>query len=215
MAIPTQTIFCQKAKNILISSLFIILTACAPVKYYTYIEGGHDPSFDIKSTKTIGLVPFCYRYNEQCDELTEKQFLAYAQNELQKRGFTVFYIPKEYLEYFETEKGVESYVKADYENMPDLILNVWYHQDLGNVVHVPGQSGGSINWNSDGGKGSYRSTEGYNVQTYFLQLQYTLWSGKPKYMEKIWRGVLKKGSPKLDLLEQAQTMTKEIFHKKF
>jgi hypothetical protein len=99
--------------------------------------------------------------------------------------------------------------------MPDLTLTVWAHQGLGNVVQVPGQSGGSVSWGNKYGGGYYGATEGYNVQTYFLQLQYTLWSGKPQYMEVVWRGILKKGSPKLDLLEQAPSMTTKMFFQKF
>lgn len=197
---------------VIITILYTMLTSCA-VKYYTYREGGHDPLFDIGAVKTIGFTSFCPELD--CDELTEKQFFVYAKDELQKRGYTVFYIPKQYLEYIETEKGFECHVKANYKDMPDLTLTIGFEQGLGNVVHVPGQSFGYAGWGNSSGSGYYSQTQGYSVQTYYLYLGYVLWSGQPKYMDVVWKGTLTKGSPKMNLQEQAQKMTKEIFRTKF
>jgi len=160
-------------KRILLLGTFVFFVSCSPVRYFTITEGGHDPLFDIKSVKTIGFTPFCI--NGRCDELTEKQFFIYARNELQERGYEVYFIPKEYMEYIETENGLEVHVKESYENMPDLTLTVLFDQGLGNVVHVPGQSVGSLNWGNQYGGGYYGETQGYDVQTYFMEWEATIY----------------------------------------
>jgi hypothetical protein len=195
--------------------LGVLTLSCAPVRYLTFYEGGHDPLFDMKGVKTIGFTPFCWTNFTSCDELTEKQLYVYARDELQKRGYKVFFIPREYLETDPDTSKHAVYVKEDYPDMPDLTLTLHYWQGLGNVVNVPGQSTGYVNWGKSGGSGYYGESQSYNVQTYFLVLSYTLWSGKPKFMNKTWQGVIKKGSPKLDLFDQAQDMAQEIFYQKF
>lgn len=119
------------------------------------------------------------------------------------------------MEYIESEAGVECDVKENYKSMPDLILTIYFNQELGNVVHVPGQSAGYLNWGNNSGSGYYDETQGYDVQTYLLTLGYTLWSGKPEYMDIAWKGILTKGSPKTDLFKQAPKMTNKIFRKVF
>lgn len=198
-----------------ITILILLLVSCAPVKYYTYYEGGKDPFFDLKSVKTIGFTPGAWTKKAKelgVDELAEKQLYIYAKEELEKRGYTVFYIFPEDLE---NPSEYEINVKPDYKNMPDLTLMVSYFQNLGNVVNVPGQSYGTISWGKKSGSGSYGSTEGYKVQTYMLGLDFQLWSGAPKYINKVWEGTIKKGSPKPDLADKARQMTFDIFLKKF
>lgn len=198
-----------------ITIIVLLLVSCAPVKYYTYYEGGMDPLFDIKSVKTIGFTPFSWTKKAKeggVDELAEKQLYIYAKEELEKRGYKVFYISPEDLE---NPSEFEVNVKPDYKNMPDLTLTAGYFQGLGNVVNVPGQSYGGISWGKKDGSGYYGSSEGYNVQTFMLVLNITLWSGAPKYMNKAWEGTIKKGSPKPDLSDKARQMTADIFLKKF
>jgi len=207
----------MKLQTVLLA-FFIFLFSCSNIVYNTYYEGGHDPLFNIKKAKTIGFTPFYWTKSARaagCDELIEKQMFVYVRNELQKRGFKVVYIPPEFLEEGSDESRTEIYIKENYKDMPDLTLTVQYWQGLGNTVQVPGQSYGSLNWGKYGGRGYYGETQGYEVQTYFLLLSFTLWNDAPKYMNKVWEGTIKKGSPKLDLLEQAPSMTSEIFNRKF
>lgn len=195
---------------------FLFIFSCAPVKYFTYYEGGHDPLYNIREVMKIGFTPFCWTdwaKENGCDELVEKQMFVYARDELQKRGYRVVYIPPQFLEEDSAKRAI--YVKANYKNMPDLTLTVTYWQGLGNKVQVPGQSVGTLNWGNSGGGGYYGQTQGYEVQTYFLVLGYTLWSGAPKYMNKAWEGIVKKGSPKLDLFEKAPSMAAQVFYRKF
>lgn len=197
---------------------FAVLLGCAPVKYFTYYEGGHDPLYNMNKVKTIGFIPFGWTSQAKaagCDELVEKLMYVYARDELQKRGYEVYYIPPEYLERDPDSSKQAYYVKESYGKMPDLTLTVYYWQGLGNKVHVPGQAVGAVNWGNYGGGGYYGKTQGYDVQTYYLVLDYTLWSGSPKYMNKAWQGTIKKGSPKLDLYEKAPYMASVIFWKKF
>jgi len=196
-------------------SLFLI--SCSPIRYNTYYEGGHDPLYDIGKAKTIGFMPTCWTEKAKAngyDELVEKQMFVYARNELQKRGFIVNFIPREYIEQ-DTYDEKNFYVKTEYGKMPDLTLMLFYWQGPAEKVQVPGQAIGTINWGKSGGGGYYGGTQGYEVQTYFLVLCYTLWSGSPKYMNKVWEGTIKKGSPKPDLFEQASSMAADIFYKKF
>ncbi len=195
--------------------IFIILffiVSCSSVQYHTIYEGGFDPLFDFEKVKTIGFTPFCWTgwYKDAgCDELFEKQLFIYAKDQLGKRGFEVFYIAPEFLEADSAVKAV--YVKSGYENMPDLTLTAFSYQGLGNVVEVPGETYGAINWGSKYGGGYYGETKGYEVQTYTMRIAYTLWSGPHKYMNKAWEGVITKGSPELNLQEQAQAMTYNVF----
>jgi hypothetical protein len=214
MKIPIVT----KISTILLTLLtsLLLLYSCSSVKYFTYYEGGHDPLYNIKEAKTIGFAPQYWTNLGKAvgyDELAEKQIFVYARNELQKRGYKVVYIPPEYLEQDPATSAI--YVKESFKDMPDLTLTVLYYQGLGNKVQVPGQSIGTLNWANKSGSGYYGQTQGYEVQTYFLVLGFTLWSGTPKYTNKAWEGIIKKGSPKLDLFEQAQYMTEDIFHQKF
>lgn len=205
----------MKTKNVLLVVVTFIVS-CSPVRYFTYLEGGHDPLFNINESKTIGFCPMSWTEAGKkagIDELVEKQMYVYARDELQKRGFKVFYISPDNLEQDTSNGGI--YVKPNYKNMPDLTLTLFYWQGLGNKVQVPGQSLGTINWNNGGGGGYYGQTQGYEVQTYFLILNYALWRSAPKYMNKAWEGVVKKGSPKLDLHDQAPAMATEIFYRKF
>ena len=202
--------------GILIVSTFLI--SCAPVRYFTYCEGGHDPLFQIDKTKTIGFIPLYWTNagkSTGLDALVEKQLFVYARDELQKRGYTVVYISPENLEEDSDTSTHLIKFKESYKELPDLTLMTHYWQGLGNKVQVPGQSSGVLNWSNSSGGGYYGQTQGYEVQTYFLVLQYILWSGAPNYLNKAWEGTLKKGSPKLDLFEQAPSMTSEIFERKF
>jgi hypothetical protein len=197
----------------------MIFFSCSPIKYYTYYEGGFDPTYEFKTVKTIGFTSFFWTINAKkygIDELFEKQLFVYAKNELEKRGYKVFYISPEFLQ--EDSTAVDSiavYVKPDFNNMPDLTLTVSYFQGLGNVVKIPGQTYGIINWGKAIGGGSYGKTESQEVQTCFLSICYTLWSGSPKYTNKVWQGIIKKGSPILNIQDEAQNMTNDVFLKKF
>ena len=198
----------------LFCAIVLLLTSfsCSPVIYNTVYEGGHDPLFDIKAVKTIGFAPYSWTKKGKelgMDELFEKQLFVYAKNELTARGFNVFYIYPENL--IENKTNGEVYVRESYANMPDLMLTLGYSQRKSNVVHVPGQAYGSLYK----GIGSYYQTEGYDVQAYSLNLAFTLWSGPPKFMNKVWAGAIAKGSPELNLSDKAQEMTKDVFEKKF
>jgi len=198
-----------------ILSVFFLLS-CSAVRYYTYYEGGFDPFLDFKNIKTIGFTPIYWTSPAKkigYDELFEKQLFIYAKIELEKRGFKVFYIDPEFLEYDPVKEGV--YIKPDFKEMPDLTLTVIYYQGLGNVVKAPGKTSGILSWGKSLGKGFYEQTQDYEVQTYFQVLIYTLWSGSPEYTNKAWEGVIKKGSPILNLHEQAQDMTYDVFLEKF
>lgn len=193
---------------------FIILVGCAPVKYYTTFDGGFDPTFNLKSAKTIGFTPFYWteggkKYN--VDPLVEKQFFALAKKELENRGFKVFYISPDNL--YQDSTGNVSVKGLD--DFPDLTLTTTFGQGLGNVVTVPGASYGGANWSQYGGGGYYISSQSYNVQTYVLFLNYTLWAGKPEYNEIIWSGSIRKGSPKLNLSEEMESMVSDLFRQKF
>ncbi len=197
--------------SILLAVLFLL--SCSAVRYYTYYEGGFDPFFDFKNVKTIGFTPIYWTSPAKkigYDKLFEKQLFIYAKIELEKRGFKVFYINPEFLEYDPVKEGV--YVKPDFKEMPDLTLTVIYYQGKGNVVKVPGKASGILNW---GKWGLYEQKQDYEVQTCFQVLVYTLWSGSPEYTNKAWEGVIKKGSPILNLQEQAQDMTYDVFLEKF
>ena len=196
-------------------SVFFLLS-CANVTYHTYYEGGFDPFYDFKNLKTIGFTPFGWTNTAReigYDELFEKQLYVLAKKELEKKGFEVFYISPEYLEYNTTTNVLS--IKTSYKEMPDLTLTVFYYQGLGNVVEVPGTASGLLKWGKSLGIGSFNQTQSYKVQTYFLALAYTLWSGPPKYINKAWEGVIKKGSPILDLQDQAKRMTVNVFKVKF
>ncbi len=201
----------------IVTILSIIFTACSPIVYQTNYIGGFDPLYDIKKAKTIGFTPFSWTpWSEgiQSDELFEKQLFAYARAELQSRGFIVSYISQENLEYDSDISKKAVYVKSSYNPMPDLVLTVTYDQGKSNVVHVPGQSAGYLGVDNGGGRGMYAQSEGYDVQAYSISLTLTLWSGSPKFMNKVWQGGIAKGRPKMDLYEQAQYLTQEIFEKK-
>ena len=170
-----------------ISFALVLIAACSPVKYFAAYEGGHDPSYNIKKAKTIGFTPICWTAkarNLGYDAHIEKQMFAYARDELQNRGYTVYYIPPEFIEEDTVTNAI--YVKDNFKNMPDLTLTIRYWQGPGTTS-----------------------------QPYLLLLGFTLWSGAPKFLNKAWEGTIKKGSPKLDLFDQAQNLTTEIFSKKF
>lgn len=193
---------------------FIILVGCAPIKYYTTFDGGFDPTFNVKSAKTIGLTP-CYwtESGKKCnvDPLVEKQFLALAKKELENRGFRVFYISLNNL----CQDSTGNINVKGLDEFPDLTLTTNFGQGLGNVVTVPGASYGGANWGQYGGGGFYTSKQSYNVQTYVLFLNYTLWAGKPEYREMVWRGSIIKGSPKLNLSEEMESMVSDLFKQEF
>ena len=193
---------------------FIILVGCAPVKYYTTLDGGFDPTFNLKSAKTIGFTSFYWteggkKYN--VDPLVEKQFFALAKKELENRGFKVFYISPDNL--YQDSTGNVSVKGLD--DFPDLTLTTAFCQGLGNVVTVPGASYGGANWGQYGGGGYYISSQSYNVQTYVLFSNYTLWAGKPEYKEIVWSGSIRKGSSKLNLSEEMESMVSDLFKQKF
>jgi len=205
-------------KMVGLAVLSIMLISCAPIVYNTYYEGGHDPLFNINNARTIGFIPCCWtsaKKNKGYDELVEKQMFVYARDELQKRGFIVTFIPAEYIEQDQINENTFYIKKEYYREMPDLTLMLYYWQGPGNKVQIPGQGVGVINWGNYGGGGYYGQTQGYEVQTYALVLGYTLWSGAPKYMNKVWEGRAIQGSPVLDLFEWAPLMAKEIFARKF
>lgn|GEM_PF-1287272 len=196
-------------------SLFLLAFSCYPVSYKTLYQGGYDPLFNISQIKTIGFTSFCWtEYHKALgyDELAEKRLYILAKDELEKRGFHVFFISKEFLEYNPDTK--ELTVKSDYDNMPDLTLTLYYGQSSG-TTHVPGKTVGTINWRNRQGGGLYKQTEGYDVTGWAMFLTYTLWSGSPKYMNKVWEGTCMRGSSTPDLFDKASAMTREIFLQKF
>ena len=201
---------------VLFSTWILLILSCAPVYYNTFYEGGRDPLFDFSNIKTIGFSPWCWTDNAKSkgmDELAEKRLYVLAKTELEKRGFRVFFISPEFLEEDDSLNAI--YVKQSYENMPDLTLTLYYRQQLGKSVKIPGKSSGMVNWRDKQGRGFYTQREGYEIQTCSLLLVFTLWSGSPKYMNKVWEGACIKGSSKFDLFDQAPEMTKEIFLQKF
>lgn len=203
----------NRTSIILVLLLFLLLSCYqSPIKYNSHYEGGFDPLFDFSNVKTIGFVPtYWTEFGEKngIDELFEKQLFVYAKKELEKRGFKVFYIGPEFLEYDSEKEGV--YVREDYKKMPDLILTAFYYQGAGNVVEVPAKASGILTSRL----GLYEQEDSYKVQTYFLVLAYTLWSEPPKYNNKAWEGTLKTGSPTLNIQEQAEDMTYDVFLVKF
>lgn len=200
-------------KCFIYSALALIFISCAPVKYYTYFDGGFDPTYEMKKITTIGFVPqyWSEAAKGRADELMEKRLFGLARTEFENRGFNLKYINPKYL----TQDSTGNISVQGLDTLPDLTLTVIYNQGLGNVVNVPGQSFGSANWNKNGGGGYYGSNEGYQVQTFLLSIGFTLWNGKPDYMEKIWFGGTRKGSATPNLEEEMPTMVRDIFWEKF
>ena len=192
--------------GILLAIISLTSISCSQIKYFTNYDGGFDPTFDFKDIHKIGFCPTFWTTrgkSENVDEIMEKRLFALAKTEFEKRGFSVYYLRPEQL--IEEKDG--NIKVADTSAMPDLILTVGFSQGLGEKVQVPG--GAFAN------NGVYSRTDSYKVQTYVLNVSYSLWTVKPPLKEKVWSGAIRKESPTLDLSEQVESMVKDIFAKKY
>jgi len=194
--------------------LSLVLISCSQISYNTYYQGVDDPTFEFRSVKTIGFTPFYWTTsgkNAGVDELTEKQIYAHCKRELETRGYTVTYIPPDKLEEVITANGSEVYCR-NLDQYPDLTFTVAYgYRD--EIVTIEGRRGGYVKW---GKNETYVPPErDRNVKIFNLFIGCVLWTGKPKYMQQVWRGEIYQGSPTPNLIEQSKTMVQGLFREKF
>jgi len=196
-----------------VSAAMLALAGCGPVEYRTYYEGIADPGFDLRQIQTVGLIPLHWTSTakeKSVDELTEKKLLYHCEAELRKREFVVQYVPLECLKET-TDREIHCHGMSVY---PDLTLLMEYEVQQG-VVTVPGRSSGSFHVGPYGGGGWLSGHSSYNVATYTLGIQVTLWAGPPEYMQQVWRGVIVQGSPQPDLVDRSEYMIHSLFARKF
>ena len=162
-------------------SAIISTTGCV-----TSHESLKDPTFDLDTSQTIGLVSFWWTREgrtRETHQLREKQILAQCKSELKKRGFSVVYIPKENLK--QTDLGeVHCHGLTDY---PDLTLTIGY------AVH---------------------NTVEY-VHSTELVVNVNLWAKPPEYMHMVWQGSISGESFQSNFTEQSETLVKNLFQEEF
>lgn len=196
-----------------VASLFILLFSlfsCSTGAPRIY-KGGFDPLYNMKTAKTVGFTPFCWVKQFRCDEILEKRAYVAAKHELEKRGYTVFYIEPQFL----ISKGNEVYVKTNYKRMPDLTLTFGV-QSNSFQTKVPDRSYGNANVNAYRGYSNYSSSEGYVVNNNQIALGLTLWSDAPTYMKKAWEGTVITLNPSIkDDAQWVSSQIQSIFVNKF
>ncbi|RDH82694.1 MAG: hypothetical protein DIZ80_10465 [endosymbiont of Galathealinum brachiosum] len=194
-----------------------LISGCQPVgpiNHKTTYDGITDPLFDLKSTRTIGLVTGYWTEEGKklgVDGLIEKTLLAYCKTELENRGYIVHFIPLKNLHHIDGGKQINV---RDLKNYPDLILTVAFIESQMKVT-VPGQAYSGVYLGQYGGSGWSGGHESYDVPYWELGIKPILWTGAPKYNHQVWRGTVYRTRPIKDFNDQAQNMIENLFLSKF
>jgi len=189
--------------------LLVFISGCSPMTYRAHFDSSADPEFNLSNAKTIGVLSTHWMPQGKklgMDELREKEFLFFFKKEFEKRGYLVFFIPKD-----RATVGSDGLVSLrDLTKSPDLIFMMGFAQEEASV-DIPGQSLGYIS----GAAGGYASHSTYKHGFYNLHIQGSLWAEKPAYSKRIWQAQVNKQSRAPDLGMKGRTMIRDLMIQKF